>query len=67
VVGYAYEEREETMRTHYENPLTHRAFTALETLSADDRTRILARKREESLMNERYESVVSGPWSVANN
>jgi len=43
------------MRTHYENPLIHRAFTALETLSADERTRILAQKREESLMNERYE------------
>ncbi len=43
------------MRTHYENPLIHKAFSALESLSADEKTRILAQKREESLMNERYE------------
>ncbi|OQY58857.1 MAG: hypothetical protein B6245_09690 [Desulfobacteraceae bacterium 4572_88] len=53
--NHAHEEKEEIMRTHYENPLIHRAFTALETLSADDRTRILAQQREESMMNERYE------------
>ena len=53
--NHAHEEKEGTMRTHYENPLIHRAFTALETLSADERTRILAHRREESLMNERYE------------
>ncbi|MCP4346701.1 MAG: hypothetical protein GY795_14385 [Desulfobacterales bacterium] len=43
------------MRTHYKNPLIHKAFSALESLSADEKTRILAQKREESLMNERYE------------
>ncbi|MCP4347844.1 MAG: Rpn family recombination-promoting nuclease/putative transposase, partial [Desulfobacterales bacterium] len=53
--NHAHEEKEETMRTHYENPLIHKAFSALESLSADDKTRILAQKREESLMNERYE------------
>ncbi|MCP4346700.1 MAG: hypothetical protein GY795_14380, partial [Desulfobacterales bacterium] len=40
---------------HYKNPLIHKAFSALESLSADEKTRILAQKREESLMNERYE------------
>ncbi|MCP4112337.1 MAG: Rpn family recombination-promoting nuclease/putative transposase, partial [Desulfobacteraceae bacterium] len=53
--NHAHEEKEETMRTHYENPLIHKAFSALESLSADEKTRILAQKREESLMNERYE------------
>lgn len=53
--NHAHEEKEETMRTHYENPLIHKAFGALENLSADEKTRILAQKREESLMNERYE------------
>ena len=43
------------MRTHYANPLVRKAFNALESMSADERTRILAQKREESLMNERYE------------
>ncbi|MCP4112338.1 MAG: hypothetical protein GY749_43575 [Desulfobacteraceae bacterium] len=45
----------EPMRTYYENPLIHKAFSALESLSTDEKTRILAQKREESLMNERYE------------
>ncbi|MCP4111196.1 MAG: hypothetical protein GY749_37670 [Desulfobacteraceae bacterium] len=45
----------EPMRTHYENPLIHKAFSVLESLSADEKTRILAQKREESLMDERYE------------
>jgi predicted transposase/invertase (TIGR01784 family) len=35
--------------------MVRRAFTALETLSAEEKNRILAQKREESLMNERYE------------
>jgi predicted transposase/invertase (TIGR01784 family) len=53
--NHAHEEKEKIMRTHYTNPLIHTAFTALETLSAEEKTRILAQKREESLMNERYE------------
>jgi predicted transposase/invertase (TIGR01784 family) len=43
------------VETDNENPLIHRVFTALETLSAEEKNRILAQKREESLMNERYE------------
>jgi predicted transposase/invertase (TIGR01784 family) len=53
--NHAHEEKEKTMRAHYTNPMVHRAFTALESLSAEEKTRILAQKREESLMNERYE------------
>ena len=53
--NHAHEEKEETMRTHYANPLVRKAFNALESMSSDERTRILAQKREESLMNERYE------------
>jgi predicted transposase/invertase (TIGR01784 family) len=53
--NHAHEEKEAAMRTHYTNPMVRRAFTALETLSAEEKNRILAQKREESLMNERYE------------
>ncbi len=43
------------MRTHYENPAIHKAFSVLEALGADEETRRLAQIREESLMNEQYE------------
>ncbi len=43
------------MRTHYENPAIHKAFSVLETLSADEETRRLAQIREDALMNEQYE------------
>jgi len=43
------------MGTHYENPVIRRAFTAHEALTEDEKERLLAEKREESLMNERYE------------
>ena len=41
------------MRAHYKNPLVHRAFDILETLSADAKVRRLAEMRETALRNER--------------
>ncbi|OQX26719.1 MAG: hypothetical protein BWK80_08970 [Desulfobacteraceae bacterium IS3] len=43
------------MRTAYTNPEIHKAFDVLETLSADEKTRRLARIREDALRNERSE------------
>jgi flagellar biosynthesis/type III secretory pathway protein FliH len=43
------------MRTAYKNPAIHRAFDMLETLSADETVRHLARVREDALRNERSE------------
>jgi predicted transposase/invertase (TIGR01784 family) len=43
------------MRTAYKNPAIHKAFDVLETLSADETVRHLARVREEALRNERSE------------
>jgi predicted transposase/invertase (TIGR01784 family) len=40
------------MRAHYKNPLVHRAFDILETLSADQKVRRLAEMRETALRNE---------------
>lgn len=50
--NHAHEEREKSMRTHYTNPMIHGAFGILETLSADDQTRLLAEMREKALKDE---------------
>ena len=52
--NHAHEE-DKTMRTAYTNPAIHKAFDVLETLSADEKTRRLARIREDALRNERSE------------
>jgi len=52
--NHAHEE-DKTMRTAYKNPAIHRAFDMLETLSADETVRHLARVREDALRNERSE------------
>jgi predicted transposase/invertase (TIGR01784 family) len=49
---HAHEEKEETMRTHYANPKIQKAFNMLETLSADEKVRILAEERAKALTNE---------------
>ncbi|MDM8550366.1 PD-(D/E)XK nuclease family transposase [Desulfobacterales bacterium HSG2] len=63
--NHAHEENEETMGTHYENPVIRRAFTAREALSDDEKERLLAEKREESLMNERYELAAARRKEIA--
>lgn len=40
------------MRTYYQTPAVHKAFAALERLSADDTTRHLAEVRERALREE---------------
>jgi predicted transposase/invertase (TIGR01784 family) len=50
--NHAREEGDKTMRAHYKNPLVHRAFDILETLSADRKMRRLAEMRETALRNE---------------
>ena len=50
--NHAHEEKEETMRTHYANQKIHKAFNLLETLSADEKVRILAEERAKALTNE---------------
>jgi len=50
--NHAHEE-DNTMRTHYKNPVIHKAFTVLEDMSADKKTRYLAEIREKALKNER--------------
>jgi predicted transposase/invertase (TIGR01784 family) len=52
--NHAHEE-DKTMRTAYKNPAIHKAFDILETLSADETVRHLARVREDALRNERSE------------
>ncbi len=52
--NHAHEE-DKTMRTAYTNPAIHKAFDILETLSADEKTRRLARIREDALRTERSE------------
>jgi len=52
--NHAHEE-DKTMRTAYKNPAIHKAFNILETLSADETVRHLARVREDALRNERSE------------
>ena len=39
------------MRTQYKNPAIHKAFRVLETLSADEETRLRAELREKALKN----------------
>ncbi len=53
--NHAHEE-DKTMRiSYYKNPAIHKAFNVLETLSADDKNRMLAEIREKALRNERSE------------
>jgi predicted transposase/invertase (TIGR01784 family) len=39
------------MRTQYKNPAIHQAFNVLETLSADEETRLRVEAREKALKN----------------
>jgi len=50
--NHAHEEKEETMQEHYANPMIHKAFHGLTTLSADDIARDLAERREKALKDE---------------
>lgn len=50
--NHAPDEEDETMRTHYTNPMIHRAFDVLTRLSADEETRRLAQMREKALKDE---------------
>ncbi len=43
------------MRTQYKNPAIHDAFSILEELSADEKTRHLAEMREKTLINKTIE------------
>lgn len=43
------------MREHYTNPAIHKAFNVLETLSADEKNRMLAEIREKAMINEALE------------
>lgn len=52
--NHAHEE-DETMRASYENPIIHKAFSVLETLSADEKNRYLAEIRRKAMWNERFE------------
>jgi predicted transposase/invertase (TIGR01784 family) len=52
--NHAHEE-DNNMRTACKNPAIRKAFDRLETLSADETVRHLARMREEALRNERSE------------
>ncbi len=51
-ISRADSETEETMRENYTNPKIHKAFHALEALSADEQARLRAEMRERALMNE---------------
>jgi predicted transposase/invertase (TIGR01784 family) len=53
--NHAHEEGEKTMQTQYKNPVIHKAFQVLETLSADEETRLRAEIREKALKNARSE------------
>ena len=50
-LNHAHEE-EKSMRTPYTNPMIHKAFDLLESLSADELTRQRAEMREKALKNE---------------
>ncbi len=50
--NYAHKEGDETVRAYYTNPMIHRAFGVLETLSADDEVRLRAEMREKALKDE---------------
>ncbi len=53
--NHAHEEVKKAMRTHYKNPAIHNAFSLLEEMSADEKTRYLAEIREKSLKNKNSE------------
>jgi predicted transposase/invertase (TIGR01784 family) len=48
----AHDEGEDEMREKYQNPMIHRAYDGLKTLSADEKTRELAERREKALKDE---------------
>ena len=50
--NHAHEEGEETMEVNYNNPMIKKAYNALKALSADERTRELAERREKALKDE---------------
>lgn len=51
--NHAHEEGDKTMRENYTNPAVKKAFNVLEALSADEKTRELAERREKALKDER--------------
>jgi predicted transposase/invertase (TIGR01784 family) len=50
--NHAHEEREESMQENYQNPMIRRAYDGLKALSADEKTRELAERREKALKDE---------------
>jgi predicted transposase/invertase (TIGR01784 family) len=48
----AHDEGEDGMREKYQNPMIHRAYEGLKALSADEKTRELAERREKALKDE---------------
>ncbi len=50
--NHASEEGERTMKEHYKNPMIHKALDVLQALSADEKTRELAERREKALKDE---------------
>ncbi|MDM8540121.1 Rpn family recombination-promoting nuclease/putative transposase [Desulfococcaceae bacterium HSG9] len=50
--NHAHEEGDRDMRTHYANDKIFRAFDILETLSGDEKIRLLAAEREKALKDE---------------
>lgn len=48
----AHDEGEDEMREKYQNPMIHRAYDGLKALSADEKTRELAERREKALKDE---------------
>ena len=50
--NHAQEGGEKNMKDHYKNPMIHRALDALQALSADEKTRELAERREKALKDE---------------
>jgi predicted transposase/invertase (TIGR01784 family) len=53
--NHAHEEDKIMRASYYKNPAIHKAFNILETLSADEKNRMLAEIREKALRNERSE------------
>lgn len=50
--NHAHMEGGDAMKAHYNNPMIHRAIDALKALSADEKTRELAERREKALKDE---------------
>ncbi len=50
--NHAHEEKEDTMKEHYKNPIIHKAFDVLQTLSADEEIRHRAEVRRQCMINE---------------